>query len=494
MSTDEEQLKLMIETLQEQIKQNQELNNEKITAMQLDNSNFSNIQARLETQIYNQDQEISNLKKEIQQLSKAKRDMEKKMTVELQEFEKDRLNWQQREADLYNQIRALSIAEPRTPRTPRRRSVTLSPFGLGDIEENKENSASANTLSAPKLASPSYAREAKIAQRTIKAQDKLIADLKIELEKQKTMLQEHKNQVQNQSLRIEHLEHEIANVKQVNRSLMEDNESYQILLHEKTMTGEFMMNPIMQVRYNKTNATDQKQNSNSSTSNGLNLAAELNMASEWNQNDSQHFLLELTEENKLLQETNRALQLYINKILMRIIDNKQLEDVLSIDQPKKEEKKPIVLETPKPTTPSNDTKATANRQRRRTISYWGSKPVSKPAVPSTTSTQDGDEKRRHSSIMSSPSTGPQPERSVSTTTNGGQGTSGWARALRRMSVIGWGPKESDTTPQLAIHNDSAVFSSSEEDSSADNSRKSHSSGSSTPSIRRSNELGTLQEE
>ncbi|RCH78623.1 hypothetical protein CU097_000869, partial [Rhizopus azygosporus] len=106
MSTDEEQLKLMIETLQEQIKQNQELNNElrmdidqhtkrqsalsndndylrqKITAMQLDNSNFSNIQARLETQIYNQDQEISNLKKEIQQLSKAKRDMEKKMTVE----------------------------------------------------------------------------------------------------------------------------------------------------------------------------------------------------------------------------------------------------------------------------------------------------------------------------------------------------------------------------------------------------------------------------
>ncbi|RCH80063.1 hypothetical protein CU097_002275, partial [Rhizopus azygosporus] len=401
----------------------------------------------------------------------------------LQEFEKDRLNWQQREADLYNQIRALSIAEPRTPRTPRRRSVTLSPFGLGDIEENKENSASANTLSAPKLASPSYAREAKIAQRTIKAQDKLIADLKIELEKQKTMLQEHKNQVQNQSLRIEHLEHEIANVKQVNRSLMEDNESYQILLHEKTMTGEFMMNPIMQ----KPDATDQKQNSNSSTSNGLNLAAELNMASEWNQN-------ELTEENKLLQETNRALQLYINKILMRIIDNKQLEDVLSIDQPKKEEKKPIVLETPKPTTPSNDTKATANRQRRRTISYWGSKPVSKPAVPSTTSTQDGDEKRRHSSIMSSPSTGPQPERSVSTTTNGGQGTSGWARALRRMSVIGWGPKESDTTPQLAIHNDSAVFSSSEEDSSADNSRKSHSSGSSTPSIRRSNELGTLQEE
>lgn len=159
------------------------------------------------------------------------------------------MNWQQREADLYNQIRSFSVAEPRTPRTPRRRSVTtLSPFGLGDIEETKETTAEiAPTLNAPKLASPSYAREAKIAQRTIKAQDKLISDLKLELDKQKGILQEHQNQVQNQSLKIEHLEHEIANVKQLNRSLMEDNESYQILLHEKTMNGEFMMNPIMQV-------------------------------------------------------------------------------------------------------------------------------------------------------------------------------------------------------------------------------------------------------
>jgi chromosome segregation ATPase len=103
---------------------------------------------------------------------------------------------------------------------------------------------------APKLAAidSSYAREAKIAQRTIKAQDKLILDLKGELEKQKSLLKEHQNETQQQSLKIVHLEHEIQNVKQLNRSLQEDNESYQILLHEKTMNGEFMMNPIMQVR------------------------------------------------------------------------------------------------------------------------------------------------------------------------------------------------------------------------------------------------------
>lgn len=62
------------------------------------------------------------------------------------------------------------------------------------------------------------------------------------------MIQDQQTQIQQQSLRVEHLELEIANVKQVNRSLMEDNESYQILLHEKTISGEFMMNPIMQVK------------------------------------------------------------------------------------------------------------------------------------------------------------------------------------------------------------------------------------------------------
>ncbi|KAG1437971.1 hypothetical protein G6F56_012846 [Rhizopus delemar] len=186
--------------------------------MQQDNSNYSNIQARLETQLYSQEQEISKFRKEIQQLSKAKREAERRLSSEMQEFEKDKVQWQQREADLYNQMRSISVAEPRTPRTPRRRSVTtLSPFGLGDIEENKEDVQVVPALVAPKLSSPSYAREAKIAQRTIKAQDKLISDLKLELEKQKKVLQDHQNQVQNQSLKMEHLEHEIANVKHVNR-------------------------------------------------------------------------------------------------------------------------------------------------------------------------------------------------------------------------------------------------------------------------------------
>lgn len=163
-------------------------------------------------------------------------------------------------------MRSLSVTnEPRTPRTPRRRSVTastlgiMSPFtsGLGDIGEIDNNKLSENNdddlllRPTPKLAviDSSYAREAKIAQRTIKAQDKLILDLKNDVDKQKSIIQERQSESQLISLKVVHLEHEISNVKQLNRSLMEDNESYQILLHEKTINGEFMMNPIMQVKW-----------------------------------------------------------------------------------------------------------------------------------------------------------------------------------------------------------------------------------------------------
>lgn len=47
--------------------------------------------------------------------------------------------------------------------------------------------------------------------------------------------------------RIQQLENELSQVKHMNQSLMEENESFQRLIFEKTMKGEFMFNPIMQV-------------------------------------------------------------------------------------------------------------------------------------------------------------------------------------------------------------------------------------------------------
>lgn len=78
------------------------------------------------------------------------------------------------------------------------------------------------------------ARDAKI-----RVQDKLIADFKAELEQQKMVLHEAMTTAEAQAQRVDGLEQELASLQQVNASLMEDNESYQMLLHEKTIAGEF---------------------------------------------------------------------------------------------------------------------------------------------------------------------------------------------------------------------------------------------------------------
>lgn len=72
----------------------------------------------------------------------------------------------------------------------------------------------------------------------IRAQEQLIANYKAELDQQKRVLQEALLTTEAQAVQIQNLEQELGSLKQVNASLMQDNESYQILLHEKTMAGE----------------------------------------------------------------------------------------------------------------------------------------------------------------------------------------------------------------------------------------------------------------
>jgi len=52
----------------------------------------------------------------------------------MENFENDRVKWQQREADLYNQIRSFSAANGE-PRTPRRRSITSNSLNGGNLQQ-----------------------------------------------------------------------------------------------------------------------------------------------------------------------------------------------------------------------------------------------------------------------------------------------------------------------------------------------------------------------
>lgn len=51
--------------------------------MSQENSTYRNTQARMENQIYNLDQDLATARKEAQSLTRAKKDAEKKLTVEV---------------------------------------------------------------------------------------------------------------------------------------------------------------------------------------------------------------------------------------------------------------------------------------------------------------------------------------------------------------------------------------------------------------------------
>jgi septal ring factor EnvC (AmiA/AmiB activator) len=57
----------------------------KVSSIQMDNANYSNTQARLETQLYAQEQDMDDLRKEIQQSTKGRKDAEKKLSSEVTE-------------------------------------------------------------------------------------------------------------------------------------------------------------------------------------------------------------------------------------------------------------------------------------------------------------------------------------------------------------------------------------------------------------------------
>lgn len=92
-----------------------------------------------------------------------------------------------------------------------------------------------------------FNREVRTAQRTIKELERRLNELTTEIENAKQATTESMNLNKTHARRIQSLETELSQAKKINDTLMEEIEGYRILLHEKTMKGEFMLNPIVQV-------------------------------------------------------------------------------------------------------------------------------------------------------------------------------------------------------------------------------------------------------
>lgn len=150
--------------------------------------------------------------------------------------------------------------------------------------------------------------------------DKLIESLRLELAEAQIKLVESENQGGG---RLQEVERLLMEARMANARLMEDNESYQLLLQEKTLNGDFAKNDFS---YMGVSANQDALNALEGRSGGASLADELSEASDGG-NDSEH-VRRLETEVKSMKDQNKALTLYINKIIERLLQHQDFEHIL----------------------------------------------------------------------------------------------------------------------------------------------------------------------
>jgi hypothetical protein len=145
--------------------------------------------------------------------------------------------------------------------------------------------------------------------------DRLIESLRLELAEAQIKLVETENMGGG---RLQEVERLLLEARMTNARLMEDNESFQLLLSEKTLNGDFTKNDFGYM---------------SSASNADALSAlegrtvTSSLADELDEAEGESYR-RLEAELKSARAENKALTLYINKIIERLLQHKDFEAIL----------------------------------------------------------------------------------------------------------------------------------------------------------------------
>ena len=118
---------------------------------------------------------------------------------------------------------------------------------------------------------------------------------------------------------MQEVERLLLEARMTNARLMEDNESYQLLLSEKTLTGDFTKSEFMGSASNP-DALSALEGRTAAPS----LADELSEADEGESDNYRRLEAEL----KSAKDQNKALTLYINKIIERLLQHQDFEAIL----------------------------------------------------------------------------------------------------------------------------------------------------------------------
>ncbi|KAI0098709.1 hypothetical protein GGR51DRAFT_425075 [Nemania sp. FL0031] len=275
-------------------------------------------QAKLEERAHENEEQIEVLLNEKREAARQMREMEAIYEAERSSMMKEKEEMSNREEEMQTIINRLK--------------ETLNQRNAEDeYRHTRQSSNNSPSVESGSFAPPSSVQrsDSRNNSKLLLQKDKLIESLRLELAEAQIKLVESENQGGG---RIHEVERLLMEARMANARLMEDNESYQLLLQEKTLHGDFGKGDFnyMGVSANQDalNALEGRNSTGSALAPpGTSLADELgSIADESEMGEDPNRRLEA--ELRAMKDQNKALTLYINKIIERLLQHQEFEHIL----------------------------------------------------------------------------------------------------------------------------------------------------------------------
>ncbi|KAK8116269.1 M protein- serotype 2.1 precursor [Apiospora sp. TS-2023a] len=285
-------------------------------------------QAKFEERVHESEEQIEALRNEKRESARQMREMETIYEAERSSMLKEKEEMSNREEEMQSVINRLKD--------------TINQKNVDDeYRPSRQSNNSSPTVDNGNFAPPSSVQrsDSRNNSKLLLQKDKLIESLRLELAEAQIKLVESENQGGGRLHEVERL---LMEARMANARLMEDNESYQLLLQEKTLHGDFGKGDFsyMGVSANqdalsalegRSSTGGEAPAESNATTLGASLADELGDAADdlavSTVDDGEH-QRRLEGEIRAMKDQNKALTLYINKIIERLLQHQEFEHIL----------------------------------------------------------------------------------------------------------------------------------------------------------------------
>lgn len=275
-------------------------------------------QGMLEDSVHEHTERVNDLELEKKESLRARREME-----QIYESEKEAAMKEKEEAVTREEEMRVAMQRMKETLAQREMRAGLEDDRRPSFTRHSSHARSANESPNPdgsdrQFAPPSISRSdstSRMNSNLVNQKDKIIEGLRLELAEAQIKLVEMENMGGG---RLQEIQRQLFDVKMHNARLMEENESFQLLLSEKTLQGDFLRPP--------SHGGSRPPSRHLDSAAGTTLADELD--SQADESEIEGDTRRLHAEIQSLKDANKALTLYINNIISRLLQHDQFEAIL----------------------------------------------------------------------------------------------------------------------------------------------------------------------